>query len=159
LATALICRLKQDRLRALFFVVFCYVIKRTQNRKSKERNMRKNEYLLVALIAMLAGYVGSMLPVFATRIEADEAVLKKPTIEAREIRLVDADGRVVLEMGSSPEAVGQIVFRDQQGIVRCAIGQGKDGASGLEMYNSKGVSLGSFGASVDGAVGVRGQMD
>jgi hypothetical protein len=103
---------------------------------------------------LLTGYIGSILPGFATRIEADEAVLKKPILEAREIRLVDADGKVVVELGTSPEAVGRIVFRDQKGIIRCSMGLAKDGATGLDLFNHEGVSLATFGSSADGAIGL-----
>ncbi len=93
--------------------------------------MKKTDSLMVTLIAMIAGSFGAFTSSLVPGLGADEAVLKKPVIEVRELRIVNAEGKVVAEMGTIPEAPGSLVFKDTAGVVRCGIGFAKDGSAGI----------------------------
>lgn len=115
--------------------------------------MRKRDYLWVAFIAMMAGNFGSSVSRWMPALSADEAVLKKPAIEVRELRIVNAEGKVVAEMGTIPEAPGSLIFRDSSGVIRCGIGFASDGSSGIELFNEKAVSTCGFGINAAGDTG------
>lgn len=116
--------------------------------------MKRHDYFLVALLAFFAGSLGSFTSSWVARLDADEKVLKKPVVEVMELKIVDADGKVVAEMGTIPDAPASLVFRDSAGKIRCGIGFAKDGSSGLELFNDEEVSLCAFGVSTNGAKGV-----
>ena len=103
--------------------------------------MRRRELLLVALIAVVAGWSGGIFSGMFLKTELGMAQDSAPTnklVSTEELRIVGNDGRVRTVLGTHDDGATSLAFYDGKGKARAEMGINAAGVAELALYDQEG---------------------
>ena len=102
--------------------------------------MIRNDCMPMMLVAIIAGWIGGMLP--GAMLRSDPVIAQEASastaVTAEEFRVVGKDGKVRAVIGAQPDGSASAAFYDLHGHVRAEIGLNAAGVAELALYDQAG---------------------
>ena len=102
--------------------------------------MIRNDCIRMMCVAIIAGWIGGMLP--GTVLRSDPVIAQEASagtaVTAEEFRVVGKDGKVRAVIGALPDGSAGAAFYDLQGYIRAEIGLNAAGVAELALYDQAG---------------------
>jgi hypothetical protein len=102
--------------------------------------MTRKESVSIVLLAVVAGWIGGMMPGMVLR--SEPVIAQQPSgdtvVSAEEFRVVGKDGQVRAVIGAQPDGATSAAFYDFHGKIRAEMGINAAGVSELALYDQGG---------------------